>query len=68
MVGLFALDLWDMVIEVLRSTKETVQPNHHGNLQTGASPILKPNKRKTKVDQLSDVVSLSCTFSKTTKL
>ena len=28
MDGLPALDLWDIVIEVLRTTKDNIQPNH----------------------------------------
>ena len=27
--GLFALDLWDIVIEVLQSTKDNIQPKPH---------------------------------------
>ena len=37
MDGLLALDLWDKVIEVLRSTNNTVQPKHNGIQETGAT-------------------------------
>ena len=37
MDGLPALDLWDILIEVLRSTNNTVQPNHYGIQETGAT-------------------------------
>ena len=36
MDGLLALDLWDIVIEVLRSNNDTVQTNHYGIRDTGA--------------------------------
>ena len=36
MDGLLALDLWDMVIEVLRSTNNKDQPKHTSHQQTGA--------------------------------
>ena len=36
MDGLPALDLWDMVIEVLRSTDNKVQPKHTSHQETGA--------------------------------
>ena len=53
-----ALDLWDIVIEVLRSTNNTVQPNQHGigKLVRGPNPKTKTqtDKRRQKVDQLSD--------------
>ena len=59
MVGSPALDLWDMVIEVLRSTNNHVQPNHNGIRRTGASFRSKTTtqhvRRRQKVDQLSDV-------------
>ena len=59
MDGLFALDLWDIVIEVLRSTNGTVQPNHTSIQETGTGLNSKAKtqkvKRKQKVDQLSDV-------------
>ena len=34
--GLLALDLWDMVIEVLHSTKENIQPKHTSHHEFGA--------------------------------
>ena len=34
--GLLALDLWDMVIEVLHSTKDNIQPKHTSHQETGA--------------------------------
>ena len=58
MDGLHALDLWDMVIEVLRSTNNNVQPNHIGIRETRAkfhSKSKTQNVRRQKVDQLSDV-------------
>ena len=58
MDGLPALDLWDMVIEVLRSTN-TVQPNHVGIKETGACIHSKTTtqnvKRRQKIEQLTDV-------------
>ena len=36
MDGLPALDLWDIVIEVLRSTNNTVKPNHDSIRETCA--------------------------------
>ena len=59
MDGLLALDLWDIVIEVLRSTNNTVQPKHTNTQETGAT--LDSNtkaqkvKRRQKFDQVSDV-------------
>ena len=38
MDGLLALDLWDIVVEVLRSTNNTVRPNHNGIEETRARP------------------------------
>ena len=59
MYGLLALDLWDMEIEVLRSTSNNVQPSHASHQETGAVLDSKANtqkvKRRQKVDQLSDV-------------
>ena len=37
MVGLLALDLWDVVTEVLRSTSNTVQPKHTRIQEIGAT-------------------------------
>ena len=59
MDGFSALDLWDMVIEVLRSTNNKVQPKHTSHQETGA--VLHSNtkaqrvKREQKVEQLSEV-------------
>ena len=49
MDGLLALDLWEMVIEVLRSTNITVQPNHNGIQETGATLH---SKAKTPTDKI----------------
>ena len=38
MDGILALCLWDIVIEVLRSTNNTVQPNHNGTRETCGRP------------------------------
>ena len=61
MDGLFAVELWDIVIEVLRSTKDNVQPKHASHQETGAvldSTTKTPTyKRRQKVDQLSNVDS-----------
>ena len=46
MDGLLALDLWDTAIEVLRSTNNTVQPNHNGIQETGAT-LHSKNKAQT---------------------
>ena len=59
MDGLLALDIWDMVIEVLRSTHNKVQPIHTSHQETGAllDSITKTQhvKRRQKVEQLSEV-------------
>ena len=59
MDGLLALDLWDTVTEVLRSTNNTVQPNHSGLKETCARPKSKTktptDNRRQKVDQVSKV-------------
>ena len=59
MDGLFALDLWDIVIEVLRSTNNTVQPKHTSieeNVATLHSKTKTQNvKIMQKVEQLNDV-------------
>ena len=56
---LFALDLWDTVIEVLRSNNKNVQPKHTSHQETGATLDSKTKtqhvKRKQKVEQLNDV-------------
>ena len=54
MDGLPALDLWDIVIDVLRSTNNNVQPKHTSIQETDA--LLSETKtrkieRKQKVDQ-----------------
>ena len=43
--GLPALDLWDTVIEVLRSTNNTVQPNHNCIKETRKRPNPKTQDR-----------------------
>ena len=57
--GLIALDLWDMVIEVLRSTNNTVQPKQNSIQETGATLHSKTKtqnvKRRQTVEQLNDV-------------
>ena len=59
MDGLFALDLWDTVIEVLRSTNNNVQPTHTSVQETGGVLDAKTETqhvtRKQKVDQVSEV-------------
>ena len=59
MDGSLALDLWDIVIEVLRSTNNIVQPNHNGIQETGSTLHSKTKtqsvERRQKVEQLSDV-------------
>ena len=59
MDGLLALDLWDIVIEVLRSTNNKVQPKHTSHQETGAVFDSKTKtqhvKRKQKIDQLGEV-------------
>ena len=61
MDGLPALDLWDIVIEVSRSTKDNIQPKHSNHQETGAVLDSKTRTqqvtRKHEVDQLSDVGS-----------
>ena len=59
MDGLLALGLWDMVIELLRSTNLDVQPKHRSIQETGATLHSKTEaqkvRRRQKVDHLSDV-------------
>ena len=59
MDGLLALDLWDIVIEVLRTTKDNTQPNHTSHKETwtvfDSKTKSKQVTRKQKVDQLSEV-------------
>ena len=59
MDGLLALDLWDTVIEGLRSNNNTIQPIHTSIQETGATFHSKTNTQKVKrrqiVEQLSDV-------------
>ena len=59
MDGLLALDLWDMVIGVQRSTNCNVQPKHTNMQETDATlhstAKTQKVKRRQKVDQLSDV-------------
>ena len=56
---LFALDLRDIVIVVLHSTKDKIQPRHASHQETGAVLHCKTKtqhvRRKQKVDQLSEV-------------
>ena len=57
--GLLALDLWDIVTEVVRLTNNNVQPKHTGTQETGATLHSKTKtqnvKRRQKVEQLSNV-------------
>ena len=59
MDGLLALDLWDIVIKVVRSTTNNVQPKHTSIQETDATLNFKAKtqkvKRRQKVDQLSGV-------------
>ena len=48
MDGLLALDLWDMVIEVPRSTNKTVQPKRNGIQETGATLHSKTKTKNVK--------------------
>ena len=48
MDGLLALDLWDIVNEVLRSSNNTVQPNHNGIRETGATLHYQTKAQKVK--------------------
>ena len=81
MDGLLALDIWDIVIEVLHSTNDKTQPKHTSHQETGTFQDFKTKTqhviRKQKVDQWSEVdhvphilltVSLTCIFLKTMKL
>ena len=53
------VDLWDIVIEVVRSTTDNIQPKHTSHQETGAVSDSKTKTqqvtRKQKVDQLSEV-------------
>ena len=57
--GVLALNLWDMVIEVLRSTNNKVQPKHTSHQETWAVLDSKTKtqhvKRRQKVDQVTEV-------------
>ena len=59
MDGVPALDLWDIVIEVLRSANNTGQPKHNSIQETGATLHSKTKtqhvKRRQKSKQLNDV-------------
>ena len=64
MDGILALDLWDVVIEVLRSTNDTARQSEsaQGNLCTAGNHSTNKHqtetpteKRKREVDQLSNV-------------
>ena len=59
MDGIPALDLWGMVIEVLRSSDNKVQSKHTSHQETGAVLDSKTKaqkvKRRQKVEQLSEV-------------
>ena len=48
---LLALDLWDMVIEVLRSTNYNVQPKLTSHQETGQFLIPKPRPNMSKEDR-----------------
>ena len=56
---LLALEFWAIVIEVLRTTKDNIQPKHASHQETGAVSDSKTKTqqvtRKQKVDQLSEV-------------
>ena len=52
MDGLFALDLWDIVIEVLCSINSTVQPKHTSIQETGAT-LHSNTKNQKKTEGLS---------------
>ena len=47
MDGLLALDLWDIVIEVLRTTKDNIQPKHASHQEIEAVFSL-PNQDQTR--------------------
>ena len=55
--GLLALDLWDMVMEVLHSTKNKVQPKHTSHQETVLDSKTKTQyvKRRKNGEQLSEV-------------
>ena len=56
MDGLLALDLWDVVIEVLRSSKSTDSPTHQAAGNCSRNRKSKPKHKGTHdVDQLSHV-------------
>ena len=56
--GFLALDLWDIVIAVLRSTNNKVQPKHTSHQETGAVLDSKTktqhDKTRQKVEQLNE--------------
>ena len=49
MDGLLALDLWDVVVEVLRSSKSTESPTHEAAGSCSRNKKPNPNKRETKM-------------------
>ena len=51
MDGLPALHLWDIVIEVLRSTNNNVQPKHTSQQENDSTFNSKPRPRKSKEDR-----------------
>ena len=80
MDGLLALDLWDMVVEVLRSTNNTVQASHNETRARCNSKVKTQKWQKKAKSWLCQMwimyppthillkASLSCAFLKTTKL
>ena len=80
MDGLRALDLWDLVIEVLGTTQRIPKPTQACTRETGleirSTPnikqVLNQNVDLSNMDQVPSNAHLrknhSCTFSKTTKL
>ena len=56
MDGLLALDLWDMVIEVLRSTNNNVQLKHTRHQEIGGQFLIPtPRPNMSREDKLSEV-------------
>ena len=64
MDGLLALDPLDTVIEVLRSTNNTVQPNHDGIEETRARPNSKAKTQKVKRRQKDYVPTNTHSYQK----
>ena len=65
MDGLPSLDLWDIVIEVLRTTKDNIQPDHTSSGKLGQIQNNRTCSRKREHVQPNSIVSDSKTKTTT---